>query len=328
IGSIVWLIVWLATRNGVTRTPHDSVLYTAPAAEPSAGPTDAGAPIPPPSTPPADADALDEWKRQQEEWRREHAAWKAQQAKAARERAAHDRRVRAEQSAAQRTELAEQYRRTRSHPLFSLVAIGVALVAGAASALYVVGSGEWTSHATQIGLAVTLGVLGLAVVINGLMGKRQGGAGGMAWLVAFALLFTSWGGFGGIGSFGLAGGSAWAPHYSDDRTFAHTQVSGDVDVNLTDYFEGADATSSSPDGRVTIRVVSGEVNVVVPADARTVLRMSVVSGSINTDQPGANTNRRAHNAVYEPLIAGADNPELRVNVWMVSGTITVTQATD
>ncbi|HRQ00956.1 MAG TPA: hypothetical protein PK781_10955, partial [Terrimesophilobacter sp.] len=80
--------------------------------------------------------------------------------------------------------------------------------------------------------------------------------------------------------------------------------------------------------RVTIRVVSGEVNVVVPADARTVLRMSVVSGSINTDQPGANTNRRAHNAVYEPLIAGADNPELRVNVWMVSGTITVTQATD
>src|SRR5690606_1535919 len=29
IGSIVWLVVWLSTRNGATRTPHDSVLYTA-----------------------------------------------------------------------------------------------------------------------------------------------------------------------------------------------------------------------------------------------------------------------------------------------------------
>src|SRR5690606_7460327 len=117
-----------------------------------------------------------------------------------------------------------------SHPLFSLVAIGVALVAGAASALWVVGSGEWTTTATLIGLSVALGVLGLAVIVNGLMGKREGGAGGMAWLVAFAMIVTSWGGFGGIGGFGLAGGSAWAPQYSDDRTFAHTQISGDVEV--------------------------------------------------------------------------------------------------
>src|SRR5690606_3465009 len=78
IGSIVWLIVWLATRNHSTRTPHDSVRYTAPAAGTTEGSTaaastpgasassaafapDAGAPVPPPATPPADADALDEW---------------------------------------------------------------------------------------------------------------------------------------------------------------------------------------------------------------------------------------------------------------------------
>src|SRR5690606_34002852 len=108
-----------------------------------------GAPVPPPATPPAGADDLAEWKKQQDEWKREHAEWKARQAEAARERAAHDRRARAEQAAAARADLAEQYRRTRSHPLFSLVAIGVALVAGAASALLAVGTGEWTSTATQ-----------------------------------------------------------------------------------------------------------------------------------------------------------------------------------
>src|SRR5690606_25159077 len=211
-------------------------------------------------------------------------AWKARQAEAARERAAHDRRVRAEQSAAARAVIAEEYRRSRSHPLFSLVAIGAALVAGAVSALLVVGTGEWSSTATQVGLAVALGVLGLAVVINGLMGKRQGGAGGMAWLVALALLFTSWGGLAGIGGLSVAGGSAWAPHYSDEPTFAHTQISGDVDLNLADYFEGAEVTAADPDGRVTIRVISGSANIQLPADARSVLRLSVISGSINTDK--------------------------------------------
>src|SRR5690606_37767938 len=211
-------------------------------------------------------------------------AWKARQAEAARERAAHDRRVRAEQSAAARAVIAEEYRRSRSHPLFSLVAIGAALVAGAVSALLVVGTGEWTTTATQIGLAVALGVLGLAVVINGLAGKRQGGAGGMAWLVALALLVTSWGGLGGIGTVSIAGGSAWAPNYADDRVWAHNQVSGDIDIDLTDYFDGVDATADDPDGRVSIRLVSGTTTMVVPADARTVLRLTVVSGSIRTDQ--------------------------------------------
>src|SRR5690606_35785645 len=177
IGSIVWLVVWLATRNG-TPAPHDSVLYTAPAGtatgtDGSGAPSTAASaafveqdvPVPPPATPPADADELEAWKALQEEWKREHAAWKARQAEAARERAAHDRRLRAEQSAAARAVIAEDYRRSRSHPLFSLVAIGIALVAGAVSALLVVGTGDWTTTATQIGLAVALGVLGLAVVI-------------------------------------------------------------------------------------------------------------------------------------------------------------------
>lgn len=341
IGGIVWLVVWLSTRGTISGTPNDQVLYTAPAgtsgtAEPggsargatSSATAASDAPVPPPATPPADADELEAWRKQQEEFKREHAAWKAQQAQAARERAAHERRLRAEQSAAARAALTEEYRRSRSHPLFSLVAIGVALVAGALSSLLVVGSGEWTSTATQVGLAVALGVLGLAVVVNGLAGKRQGGAGGMAWLVAFALLLTSWGGFAGIGGVSVAGGSAWAPHYIDEPRFAHTQISGDVDLNLADYFEGADASSADPDGRVTIRVISGSANIQVPADARTVLRLSVISGTISTDQPGQRTPRRAHNVVYEPLNADADNPELRVHVWMVHGTITVTQATE
>lgn len=343
IGSIVWLIVWLATRNGTTRTPHDSVLYTAPPADSTAGPTDAGttrpgsatsaafvadtaAPVPPSATPPTDADALDEWKRQQEEWKREHAAWKAQQAEVARERAAHERRVRAEQAAAQRTELAEQYRRTRSHPLFSLVAIGVALVAGAVSALVVVGAGDWSTAATQVGLAVALGVLGLAVIINGLMGKRQGGAGGMAWLVAFALLVTSIGGIGGVGSVGIRGEQNLAPSYADSSTFAHNQISGIVNLDLTDYFDGSPATAQGRDGRVTLRLVSGDANIIVPADARTIVHASVVSGTIQNEEGSIDSAVRSTNFVYPPRRSVDNEPTIRVNVWVVSGTITLTQA--
>lgn len=344
IGSIVWLIVWLATRNGASRVPHDSVLYTAQSGSPgSSGVTgstdasraasavfvsDAPAPVPPPATPPTDADELEEWKRQQEEWKRQHAAWKAEQAAAARERAAHDRRVRAEQAAAQRTLVAEHYRRTRSHPLFSLVAIGVSLVAGAASALYVVGAGEWTTAATQIGLSVALGVLGLAVVINGLMGKRQGGAGGMAWLVAFALLITSWGGFGGIGSVSITGDRDWSPRYVDDRSVTQTHIAGDVNLDLSDYFVGAPAATQNREGRVTLRIISGDANVVVPANARTRVHVSVVNGTIRSEENRTDDVLRATNMLFGPRAGSQGEHTLQLNVWIVTGDVTVTQATN
>lgn len=339
IGGIVWLIVWLATRQGASRTPHDSVLYTASTASTAAdaatsasgstgtsaafvaGASDA--PVPPPATPPTDPDDLAAWKEQQAEWKREHAAWKAHQSTSAQERAAQERRLRAEQSAAQRTALAEEYRRTHPHPLFSLIMIGVALVAGAISALLVVGTGTWTHTATQVGLAVALGVLGLAVVINGLMGKRQGGAGGFAWLVAFALLFSS---FGGIGGFSITGERNWRPSYQLDHSVTETHISGDVDLDLTDYFDASAVDGDDPDGHVTLRVIRGDVNVIVPADAHTFLHVSIVSGRITTDQETGDRRLSATDLEYRPLTPGSDNPELRVNVWVVSGNVTVTQA--
>lgn len=339
VGSIVWLIVWLATRRGASRTPYDSVLYTASTATDAttsaSGSTGASAafvspatdaPVPPPATPPTDPDGLAEWKEQQAAWKREHAAWKAHQATSAQERAAQERRLRAEQSAAQRTALAEEYRRTHPHPLFSLIMIGVALVAGAISALLVVGTGTWTHTATQVGLAVALGVLGLAVVINGLLGKRQGGAGGFAWLVAFALVISTLGGLGGIGGFSITGERNWRPSYQLDHSVTETHISGNVDLNLTDYFDAADADSDDPDGRVTLRVISGNVNVIVPANAHTFLHVSIVSGTITSDQESGSRRLSATDLEYTPLVAGSDNPELRVNVWVVSGNVTVTQA--
>lgn len=338
VGSIVWLIVWLTTRRGATHTSGDSILYTAPTQSTDAGSTagapassaafvsEAGAPVPPPATPPADADDLAAWKAQQEQFQREHAKWKAQQAQAARERAEHDRRARAEQSAAYRATVAEEYRRSRSHPLFSLVAIGVALVAGAASALWVVGSGDWTRTATLVGLSVALGVLGLAVVINGLAGKRQGGAGGMAWLVAFALLVTSIGGIGGVGSVALRGEHHWSPSYAADHSATHNQISGTVDLNLTDYFDGAPATAQGRDGHVTLRIISGDANIIVPADARTTVHASVVSGAIRTDESSTGDAIRVTNLFYPPRFSVPNEPTLTVRVWVVSGDITITQA--
>lgn len=338
IGSATWLVIWLAMRANQRPSARPSGAAfsaaagagTGTAADPAAA-TDATA-IPEPAAPPAppsDPDGLAAWKEQQATWRQEHAAWRAQQAESSRAAALEQRRIRNEQHAVRRSEWEDKHLRTRSNPLYSAIAIGTALIAGAATAL-IVGTGAWTSAATITGLAVTLGVLGLAIVINGFAGRRSGGSSGLAVLVAIALVFTS--------VFGWVGGpvlidrdTAWSPTYSGGDTQHRTIISGDAELDLRDYFDGTSSRSAHDNGRVYLTVVSGDVEVIVPADEFSEVRARAVAGSVTIDTDPQRTRSGSVvrlNESFEPLDGSTPDRDVYVEIWVISGDVTVSQAAE
>src|SRR5690554_3097805 len=234
IGSIVWLVVWLVQRSKPSSPPSVVEASASNAADASSTATTVPALPPAPEAPPhpnsgATDDDLAAWKEQQAAWKREYDGWKQQQAAGERElaqqRAAEQRRLRQEQSAERHRAAIEEQRRTRSNPVFSLVAIGVAIIAGAATALTIGDTGDVTAVIT--GMAVSLAVLGLAIIVNGFRGKRSGGSSGVAFLLVIALSVTSF--FSWVGGPATGNEIEWSPTYAEnDPEIRRMVVSGNV----------------------------------------------------------------------------------------------------
>jgi hypothetical protein len=353
VGAITGLLIWASQRRrggwqgsgsaGSTSTSSTSTTPTDSASAASASTMDAGsdtvsapapsahvpavAPTPPPSTPPTNPDELAAWKERQAAWKQEHLAWKAQQAESSRAIAIEQRRIRNEENTKRRLEWVEQNRRTRSNPLFSLIAIGVSLIAGAATTL-AVSAGAWTLPAVMTGLAVTLGVLGLAIVINGFIGRRSGGSSGMAVIVAILLTFTSLGSW-FSGPIMTSGPLDWAPSYWSAQTAQRTVVSGDVTIDLSDYFDDASPGRSNQNGKVILNLVSGSVRVIAPADATTEIHSTAVGG--RTLVAGGLTDNGSFSEVthtFEPTDTSAPTRSIQVEIVVVSGNVNLSQASN
>jgi phage shock protein PspC (stress-responsive transcriptional regulator) len=338
IGAIVWFVIWATRRSRgdtwptaaspTTPSPATTASFATPIdAQPGAVP-EPDAPTPPPAPDAADTDALAAWKVQQANWKREHDAWKAAQAESQRviahERAAEARRARQEQNAERQREWAERNRRTRSNPLYSLMAIGLSLVAGAAVALALSVSG-WSVDAAITGMAVTLAVLGLAIVVNGFRGRRSGGSSGVAVMVAIALIVTSV--FSWASGTISSGALNWTPSYSADQSVQRTVIRGAVTVDLTDYFADSASDVSGDFGRVGMRVVDGPVNVILPADEFSYVRANAVTGEVRLTDPSKGTwDDSTDRYVFEPSGQPAHEPAVLVTIWAVNGDITLTQA--
>jgi phage shock protein PspC (stress-responsive transcriptional regulator) len=314
------------TAASASTTDADGDTVTAPA---SSAPAPGVAPTPPPSTPPTNPDEFTAWKERQAAWKQEHLAWRAQQAESARAIAIEHRRIRNEENTKRRLEWVEQNRRTRSNPLFSLIAIGVALIAGAATTL-AVGAGAWTLPAVMTGLAVTLGVLGLAIVINGFIGRRSGGSTGMAVIVAIVLTFTSLASW-FSGPIITSGPLDWTPSYSAAHTAQRTVISGDVTIDLSDYFDNAPPGGSNQEGEVTLNLVSGSVRVIAPADATTEIHSTAVGGGTTIVGGGLADNRATVSEIthtFRPTDTDAPTRRIQVTIVVVSGDVNLSQASN
>jgi phage shock protein PspC (stress-responsive transcriptional regulator) len=296
LGLAIWFVVWLAQRGGV---PSSTVPGDAPKAPPSSAP----------------ASEFAAWREQQAAWREENAAFRRQEADA---KAAAWRLKNEESQARHREAMAERqaaYRASSPHPLWSLLAIGLALVAGGITTL-VFGDGELEAPAVLSGLAVALGVLGLAIVVNGVRGKRGGGPSAIAWLLAIPLVFVLV--LPQVSSVTFAGDRTVAPvDLPGGRPDFYFVGSGDLTVDLRDFYEHSKGSTSDD---VYVFVGSGDVEVLLPEGEVVDLRASIGSGEVYLTGPDGVT--REYDDEYDNRRNRSDR-QIDLRIFIGSGDVTL-----
>lgn len=323
LGALVWFIVWLARRGSApaspaTTRPRDAAAFVAGTNETTAPTTAYPTSAPTEATEPE----LAAWREQQAQVRAEQDAFRNQQAsdKAAANRAAAEeaRIKRAEQREKDRLENA----RTRSHPLFSLIVIGLSIVAGGLATISVA-NGEVTVTAAVIGLAVMLAVLAVGIIINGVRGKRSGGAAGVAAIVLPVLLITS--------AVSTSEGTfvRWGPTtvLTPAGSQSYAVGGGRVELDLTDVQvdQGGDLLNED----ISLRIGAGDVTVIIPDDAHVQFSGTVAAGSIETGTDGTSSRiGPIQNASADYVPGGGlatSYPQITVSVQMGAGRITVVE---
>jgi len=297
LGLLVWFVVWFARHRSRRAGTTDSVTAppTAGSATPVADPPlgnagavaftgEPGAPVAPSAN--ASTDELAAWRTRQEQWRVDHEAYRAQQEaerrSAARAVADAAQAERAARAAAAR----ERQRATRSHPLYSLALIGTALLAGAVTTL-AVGVGDPTPAQWLLGDAVALGVLGIGIILNGALGRRSGGATGVAILLGIVLLVPAI--FPQNSTRHYFGAVTLTPHAlgSTGGSATYLQGIGAVRVDLASYYATPRPKFTKDGGlqsynQVNILVAAGDVTVVLPPDEYEYIEAGTAGGRITT----------------------------------------------
>ena len=294
IGLAVWFVIWIAQRDSL----------------PKAGPT---APAAPPSTAPASEFA--EWRAQQSAWRDENAAFRRKEADA---KSAAWRLRNEEAQARHREQMAARqaaYRASSPHALWSLLAVGIAFVAGGVAALL---SGGGTIEVPQVltGLAVAVGVLGLAVLVNGVRGKRGGGPSAIAGILVVPLLFVLV--LPQVSSVRFTGDSVVTPvDLPGSRPDFYFVGSGDLTVDLRDFYE-SDAGTQSDD--IYIFVGNGDVDVLLPEGENVTLRSAIGRGDTYFTDADGNTQEFSG---YRPEVSTDSDRRVELRLFVGNGDVTL-----
>ena len=294
IGLAIWFVIWIAQRT-------------------SEGAATSTAPTPPPSTAPASE--FTEWRAQQTAWREENAAFRKKEAdaKSAAWRLRND-----EAQARYREQTAERqaaYRASSPHPLWSLLAIGIALVAGGVAALI---QGNGTIEVPQLltGLAVAVAVLGFAVIINGVRGKRGGGPSGLAGFLVIPLIFVLV--VPQISSVRFSGNSVVTPvDLPGSRPDFYFVGSGDLTIDLRDFYEGNQGTQSDD---VYVFVGNGDVDVLLPEGENVTLRSSIGRGDTYFTDAAGETHEFSG---YRPEVSTDSDRRVELRLFVGNGDVTL-----
>jgi phage shock protein PspC (stress-responsive transcriptional regulator) len=306
LGLAIWLVVWIARRPGIIPAVKASMTSS-----------------PPP--PPANAPAADftAWREQQTAWKAENVAFRQQQNA---ERAAAYRSLHDEQRAAWDARQAvarERNRRSRPNPLFTVLVVGLALLAGGFTTLTLKG-GELEVTTAVAGISVALAVLALGMIVNGVRGKRAGGSAGLAGLLLVPLVLFTW--FPQNSHFQYTN-AAFSPQNQPDSNVDLFVAGGGVIFNLLDYYKDEPASSDSSElDDVFLVVVSGSVLVLVPEDTYTVVDATALSGDVrigDSDNRHPYENQGRNTTVQFNVDASVDS-QLTVHILVLNGTISIT----
>ncbi|TFD06265.1 PspC domain-containing protein [Cryobacterium sandaracinum] len=200
---------------------------------------------------------------------------------------------------------------------FSAIVLGSALLCGAVAA-GVWSGGNWSDAALVLGLAVTLGVLAVGIIVSGIRGKQSGALGGFAFLAAVALVLL--GLFPSGTAFFLVGIPVWTVSADADAAPpGYAVLSGRATIDLT-----ALNAASVEDRTIDIWMGVGVTELILPR-GRAVLvetnalagRIDYVGGSVAVQQGGAfYSDSRTFNDDGTGTVA-------RVRVWTALGQVTV-----
>jgi len=337
LGLIVWFVIWVARRSGrasnaPTATPATTDARPDTIPQPPAAPNETTvAAIAPPGARPAapsgtaSAEEFAAWRQQQAQWKAENDAFRARQASEQRAASmAAQAQYRAEQ-AARRAVYNAHYARTRSNPLYSFIAIGLALVVGG-TVTVLQGDGAIEPAGVLAGLGATLAVLAVAIIVNGARGHRPGGAQGVAAIVLVPLLVA-----------------AILPHnpdisYTDDATYvprsengassdAYFTGVGDTVLDLRDYYDTPlpDGYEGDLYGHITVVSGVGDVTVLVPDDAALSYSANIGSGRLDSPDGDARGSWVNEYGQFNLLEQGEDDnvDERAVSLVVTMGTGTL-----
>lgn len=302
IGAATAFVIWLANRGKSPSAPRPAP------------------PVPPTQSAPAEDFAA--WREQQAAWKAENEAFRKNEASAKAAAWREHTQRQHEQHLKMRKQRAEERRLTTPHPLFSFVVIGIALIAGGLTTLTIRG-GEIEVSSVVAGLAVALGVLGLAIIVNGVRGKRSSGPGAVAgWLIlplAFVLIVpqTSHVQYSGMAEFSPSSTSGSIP----DAYFVGI---GDTVLDLRDYYK------DDPDSRGTDDVYlfawSSGVTVLLPADETVLVdsRVAADDGINYVDRTGASAVASDEFSQTEP----GSKRTIEVHLYIAEGSVTIMEESE
>jgi phage shock protein PspC (stress-responsive transcriptional regulator) len=353
LGLLVWLVVWFVRRSDRTSLATASAATTSATTIPSAGnpatdvpptneraesllhstaamPNTVSAPAAPPRpAPDASTEDVAAWRDRQVEWKLQYDAYRRQQSAerqvASQAAAAEARSERLARSAVYR----EARARSRSNPLYSLALVGIALVGGAITTL-LIGAGEPSALQFLTGISVAVGILAIGIVVNGIRGKRAGGASAVAILLAIPLLLA--GIFPPSDTLRYSGAWNLTPSLASGGTYQRfVEGFGPVTIDLRDYYSGSSAGGGTIYSSVDLVVASGDVTVIMPpTDSADPAGITVHTGrgSITTDTGVHLTGDRAQGwGTNVSLKEGQKvDHQLDVSINAGSGNITVINA--
>ncbi|WP_345066839.1 PspC domain-containing protein [Leifsonia kafniensis] len=212
---------------------------------------------------------------------------------------------------------------------FTAIMLGIGLTLGAAaSAVYsgVFDGGTWSGAALLVGLAFTLGVLALGIIIAGIRGRTSGAMGGFAFLAAATLLVL------GVlpqgTQFALVGAPTWSVSSSAaDAVSGYAVVAGAPTIDLT-ALDNARAT----DGRtIDVWLGFGETELVLPDDRPVTVEVNTFIGGLDYQATSGSTRSSTERGGIflhdSRTFNGSDARAVpHIRVWTFIGQVTVVDA--
>jgi hypothetical protein len=245
--------------------------------------------------------AWDAWQEQNRHWQAQHRAWRAEQR-------------------AQRA----TYRWEHRHPGagFTAIVLGLALAVGAGAA-GVYSAGTWSSAALLVGVAFTLGVLALGIIVSGIRGRDSGAMGGFAFLAVVTLVFV--GVFPQGTQFSPFGDNRWVvTSASPDTTPSFGMIAGNPTVDLSDL---------STAGRGNPRTIDvwlgfGATDVILPADRSVRVETNSIIGGVDYGDNRSNDRGGILFHDSRSLNGNPDRPAASIRIWSLVGQVDVHTATE